>query len=134
VWVRTHTSSPDASDDEVNAVTGDEQTGRAALIDAYRQVVDMGLTDQASGNLSCRVAGGMLISCSGATADNLTPERVVMVRDDGGWDGDVQPSSEWRMHQVSDGQRRRVQLAYGLMIPYSVSFFFNHRTRYEQLV
>jgi len=26
----------------------------------------------------------------------------------------------WRMHEVSDGQRRRVQLAYGLMIPYSV--------------
>jgi len=31
---------------------------------------------------------------------------------------DIDP--EWRMHQVSDGQRRRVQLAYGLMIPYSV--------------
>lgn len=31
---------------------------------------------------------------------------------------DINP--EWRMHQVSDGQRRRVQLAYGLMIPYSV--------------
>ena len=31
---------------------------------------------------------------------------------------DINP--EWRMHQVSDGQRRRVQLAYGLMVPYSV--------------
>ena len=31
---------------------------------------------------------------------------------------DIDPT--WRMHQVSDGQRRRVQLAYGLMIPYSV--------------
>ena len=29
---------------------------------------------------------------------------------------DINP--EWRMHQVSDGQRRRVQLAYGLMVPY----------------
>ena len=26
----------------------------------------------------------------------------------------------WRMHQVSDGQRRRVQLAWGLMLPYKV--------------
>jgi len=26
----------------------------------------------------------------------------------------------WRMHQVSDGQRRRVQLAYGLMKPFTV--------------
>ena len=31
---------------------------------------------------------------------------------------DINP--EWRMHKVSDGQRRRVQLAYGLMVPYSV--------------
>jgi L-fuculose-phosphate aldolase len=73
---------------------------RAALVEAYRQVVDMGLTDQASGNLSCRVGGGMLISCSGATAKNLTPERVVKVREDGTWDGEVKPSSEWRMHQA----------------------------------
>ena len=26
----------------------------------------------------------------------------------------------WRMHKVSDGQRRRVQLAWGLMLPYKV--------------
>ncbi len=31
---------------------------------------------------------------------------------------DVDPS--WRMHKVSDGQRRRVQLAYGLLRPYQV--------------
>lgn len=27
---------------------------------------------------------------------------------------------DWRMHKVSDGQRRRVQLAWGLMLPYKV--------------
>ena len=27
---------------------------------------------------------------------------------------------EWRMHQVSDGQRRRVQLAWGLMHEFKV--------------
>ena len=31
---------------------------------------------------------------------------------------DVDPT--WRMHKVSDGQRRRVQLAYGLLRPYQV--------------
>ena len=59
---------------------------------------------------------------------NVDPERKARIIDV----LDIDP--EWRMHQVSDGQRRRVQLAYGLMIPYSVSFFLNHRTRYEQLV
>ena len=77
-----------------------EQQMRAALVAAYCELVDRDLMDQASGNVSCRVAGGMLISCSGATAKNLTAKRVVKVRDDGGCDGDVKPSSEWRMHQA----------------------------------
>lgn len=32
---------------------------------------------------------------------------------------DVNP--EWRMHQVSDGQRRRVQIAVGLLKPFQVA-------------
>ena len=78
----------------------DEASGRVELIDAYRRLVAMGLTDQASGNVSLRVADGMLISCSGATAENLTPDRVVRVRLDGTFAGEHQPSSEWRMHQA----------------------------------
>jgi L-fuculose-phosphate aldolase len=76
----------------------DEQQYREDLVDAYRQLVELRLMDQATGNVSCRVDGGMLISCSGATARNLTPARVVKVHDNGDWDGDVKPSSEWRMH------------------------------------
>jgi CCR4-NOT complex subunit CAF16 len=29
---------------------------------------------------------------------------------------------DWRMHQVSDGQRRRVQLLLGLLHPFKVSY------------
>lgn len=29
---------------------------------------------------------------------------------------------QWRMHKVSDGQRRRVQICLGLLHPYKVSF------------
>lgn len=32
---------------------------------------------------------------------------------------DVDPT--WRMHQVSDGQRRRVQICVGLLKPFDVS-------------
>ena len=73
---------------------------REALVGAYRELADIGLMGRAAGNLSCRVADGMLISGSGATAQSLTPERVVLVRDDGSWDGEVNPSTEWRMHQA----------------------------------
>ena len=87
----------------------DEQILREKIVESYREVVQMGLTDQASGNLSVRIDGGMLISCSGATAENLTTERVVRVSDDASFDGmgfegkgsgELKPSSEWRMHQA----------------------------------
>ncbi|MEM7277470.1 MAG: class II aldolase/adducin family protein [Pseudomonadota bacterium] len=78
----------------------DEQEMRDSLVNTYRELVAMSLTDQASGNISCRVDGGMLISCSGATAKNLTVDRVVKVLDDASWEGDVRPSSEWRMHHA----------------------------------
>jgi L-fuculose-phosphate aldolase len=81
-------------------MTDNEQQAKDGLVAAYRQLVAMGLMDQASGNVSCRTDGGMLISCSGATAENLTPARVVKVLEDGSWDGAAKPSSEWRMHQA----------------------------------
>ena len=77
----------------------DEQQKREELVAAYCELVNLGLMDQATGNVSCRVEDGMLISCSGATAKNLIAKRVVKVADDGSWDGEVKPSSEWRMHQ-----------------------------------
>ena len=76
----------------------DEQQAREELVSAYCQLVDMRLMDQASGNVSCRVEGGMLISCSGATGKNLSPQRVVKVYDDTSYEGEIKPSSEWRMH------------------------------------
>jgi CCR4-NOT complex subunit CAF16 len=27
---------------------------------------------------------------------------------------------DWRMHQISDGERRRVQLCFGLMVPWDI--------------
>jgi L-fuculose-phosphate aldolase len=49
----------------------------------------------------------MLISCSGATAANLTPDRVIKVRADGSWEGDKKPSSEWRMHHAIYQQHKK---------------------------
>jgi len=78
----------------------DETRTKENLVGAYRQLAEMGLMNQATGNLSCRIADGMLISCSGATAENLTVDGVVKVRNDGSVDGDLKPSSEWQMHQA----------------------------------
>ena len=51
-----------------------------------------------SGNVSCRLGDNMLISPSGATGSNITPEHVVEVTLYGEWSGERKPSSEWRMH------------------------------------
>ena len=75
-----------------------EQQLREHLAEQYRYVEQIGLNELSSGNLSCRFEDGMLISPSGASADNITPDSVVRVSLDGGWEGDRKPSSEWRMH------------------------------------
>ena len=45
--------------------TTSELSARQELVRAYRQVVDLGLTELSSGNLSVRYAEGMLISPTG---------------------------------------------------------------------
>ena len=58
-----------------------------------------GLNRGASGNVSARFDGGMLITPSGVPAIALTPEQVVAVPTDREPEGGaLRPSSEWRMH------------------------------------
>ena len=59
------------------------QAQRESLVKAYLEVAERDLMRQSSGNVSCRVDGGMLISCSGASAKNLSTDRVVFVKEDG---------------------------------------------------
>ncbi|HEV2365289.1 MAG TPA: class II aldolase/adducin family protein [Caulobacteraceae bacterium] len=76
----------------------DEASSRAELASAYRQCASIGLNELASGNLSCRLGGGMLISPTGATAETISPEAFVYMSLEGEWTGPVRPSTEWRMH------------------------------------
>lgn len=75
-------------------------TERAAIIEAARRTVTLGLTHGTSGNVSCRVSDGFLITPTGMPYDILEPADVVVL----GLDGMPQagqrrrPSSEWRMH------------------------------------
>lgn len=75
-----------------------EQAGRQALLESALAMNSQGLNQGSSGNLSLRLAAGMLITPSALPYHRCTPEDMVLV----GWDGTVQgrcrPSSEWRMH------------------------------------
>jgi L-fuculose-phosphate aldolase len=75
-----------------------EVSARQELVRAYRQVVDLGLTELSSGNLSVRHGEGMLISPAGASADTISEDALVYVGPDGAWDPAQRPSSEWQLH------------------------------------
>ncbi|MCY3822016.1 MAG: class II aldolase/adducin family protein, partial [Gammaproteobacteria bacterium] len=87
----------------------EEQKVREEITSCYRYAASLGLNELASGNLSCRFEDGMLISPSGASEANIAPERIVRVSLDGDWEGDIKPSTEWRMHAEIYRQHERAQ-------------------------
>ncbi len=76
----------------------DEMQLRNELVDHYKKIDALALTELSSGNVSVRFGERMLISANGAAAETITPETIVNTAFDGEYIGDRKPSSEWRMH------------------------------------
>lgn len=77
----------------------DEGKLRQAIVDTMRALDTRGLNRGTSGNVSARWGDGMLVTPSGIVPDALTADAIVRVLPDGSVpDGDLTPSSEWRMH------------------------------------
>ena len=70
----------------------------ADILAACRDLNARGLNQGTSGNVSVRDGDGMIVTPSGVSYDEGTPEMCVRVTLDGAWSGDWRPSSEWRMH------------------------------------
>ena len=79
----------------------DDLAQRKAIIEACLEMNANGLNQGTSGNISLRQPGGMLISPSGIAYDQLSPEDIVFVSDQGDYAADQIPSSEWRFHLAS---------------------------------
>lgn len=71
---------------------------RRALVHASEAVDRKGLNSGTSGNISVRFGDGMLITPTGMSAAQMSPELMVPMRLDGSWSGEVRPSSEWAIH------------------------------------
>ena len=73
---------------------------RRAVIATARSMNALGINQGASGNVSARVGGHMLITPSGVPYEALTPKAIAKLAfdGDGGWTGPLKPSSEWRFH------------------------------------
>ena len=76
------------------------RAARNAVLDAARRLLTLSLTHGTSGNVSTRVAAGLAITPTGVPVDDLAPEDIVILSDDGvPHRGERRaPSSEWRMH------------------------------------
>ena len=78
---------------------------RAGIVATCREMNRIGLNQGTSGNLSHRVEGGFLVTPTSLPYERMTPEDVVLMDFEGGYQGRHRPSSEWRFHR--DILRRR---------------------------
>lgn len=72
---------------------------RQAMVDAMRRMLDLGLSQGTSGNVSVRAGNGFLVTPSGIPAEQLNPDDIVEMDFAGGYDHPLAPSSEWRFHR-----------------------------------
>ena len=81
----------------VDTTTDDHS--RQCVVQAMRELVEKGLTQGTSGNISVRYGAGMLITPTGIAPAELLPEHIVEMQLDGQVSqGALTPSSEWQMH------------------------------------
>lgn len=76
---------------------------RSALVETFQTMGHSGLNKGTSGNASARLAAdsdgpGLLITPSGRPIERLAPSDLVVIRENGAFEGDREPSSEWRLH------------------------------------
>ena len=79
----------------------DSDQTRLAMIEACRQMNHLGLNQGTSGNISVRVADGIVITPSGVPYDQITPEGMVKIDLNSPPEGlPIAPSTEWPFHQA----------------------------------
>lgn len=76
-----------------------EKSLRKSVVAIAREMSDRGLSPGRSGNVSCRLETGMLITPTALAYDAMRADDIVRVDGDGGVaGGQRRPSSEWRFH------------------------------------
>ena len=79
-----------------------EQTLRADIVAACREMTSAGINQGTSGNVSARHGDRLLITPSATPYDEMTPEMIAALPLEGtggAWEGPRRPSTEWRFHR-----------------------------------
>ncbi|HJE24226.1 MAG TPA: class II aldolase/adducin family protein [Methylorubrum populi] len=95
---------------------------RQAMVDAMRRMLDLGLSQGTSGNVSVRAGNGFLVTPSGIPAEQLNPDDIVEMDFAGGYDHWLAPSSEWRFHRDILAARSELGAVVHAHPPYATGF------------
>ena len=71
---------------------------REQMVSVARRMNASGINQGTSGNLSARLADGLLITPSSLPYELMEPEDLVVMDFEGNYQGARKPSSEWRLH------------------------------------
>lgn len=86
---------------------------RNELLATAKRMAELGLAPGTSGNVSVRTSQGFLVTPSAIPYDQLQPDDMVEVRDDGSLrPGQRAPSSEWQLHRDLMATRRAAAIVH----------------------
>ena len=100
---------------------------REALVVAARELAASGLNAGSAGNLSVRVADGMLITPSGVAPAALSAASMAHVDHAGCASGPLQPSTEWRFHHAIYAARPEAGAVVHTHSPFATALACQHR-------
>ena len=69
------------------------------LLKVTQKLAELGLNKGTSGNCSVRSGDGFLVTPSGMSVEDMTPDSMVKMAFDGSFEQGKKPSSEWRFHR-----------------------------------
>lgn len=95
---------------------------RQAIVGAMCRLLDLGLSQGTSGNISVRVDGGFLVTPSGIPAEDLAPDDLVAMDFNGRYEHPLAPSSEWRFHRDILAARPEIGAVVHAHPPYATGF------------
>lgn len=101
----------------------DDTARRRAVVAAIAELDRLGLNRGSTGNLSTRAAGGgFFITPTGMPPEEITPEALVHLADDGQViAGAWAPSSEWPFHRAIYAARRDLQAVVHMHSPHATA-------------
>jgi L-fuculose-phosphate aldolase len=72
---------------------------RTEIVRTCLRMIELGINQGTSGNVSVRIGDRFLITPSGIPYEEMTPEQIAVMDVDGHYRGPCKPTTEWRLHR-----------------------------------